>query len=79
MKQQITAVKITAGQYRLGNLIVAKHLPTRAGCVTTWCRSDNQGGGMLGYSLKEVAELANKAGSYAYDLANGTKLHPASK
>ncbi len=78
MKQQITAVKITAGQYRLGNLIVTKHLPTHAGHVITWCRSDNQGGGMLAYSLKEVVELANKSGSFAYDLANGTKLHPAS-
>ena len=78
MKQQITEVKITSGQYRLGNLVLVKHLPTNKGCVVTWCRSDNQGGGMLGYSLKEVVELANTPGSYAYDLANGTKLHPAS-
>jgi hypothetical protein len=79
MKQQITAVKITAGQYRLGNLIVTKHLPEHPGHVVTWCRSDDQGGGMLGYTIAEVVELANKPMSYAYDLANGTKLHPASK
>lgn len=72
---KISAVKITAGQYRLGNLVVVRHAPDRRGTITTWCRADRQGGGVLGYSLKEVVRLVNTPRAYAFDLARGTKTH----
>ncbi|MEN6533367.1 MAG: hypothetical protein ABFD89_06870 [Bryobacteraceae bacterium] len=74
---QFKAKKMAAGVYQIGHLVVEKREPDRTprtkgyGFITTWIRSEKQGGGMLGYTLKEVLATANTPGSFHNKLARG--------
>ena len=62
--QQFKAVKINAGRYRIGKLIVV-----RSGFG--WHRADEQGGGRIASSLVECVECANDPATYEHNLALG--------
>lgn len=70
---KLKAIKLASGRYLIGSLVVVKHdmkgSTVHGHVPAIWCRADEHGGGLIGYTLKECVELANKPSAYAYQLA----------
>lgn len=67
----LKAQKVRSGEYKIGQLHLRRVAPRGRGCVVTWQQVGTNE--MLGYTLREIKELAHKKGSLHYDLARGTK------